>query len=130
MGCQCGVAAALILARLCPILPGSAASRINLYHGAVLEPWVVRHRHHAAHYEDIAKQVLAPAQCPSALFEYLPHLSLNILGWFLCRKSSVSYRVSRVRAASAGTKPAHDPSVLTITEKAPTSKIGTPTHRS
>ena len=97
MGCQCGVAAAPILARLCPILPGSAASRINLYHGAVLEPWVVRHRHHAAHYEDIAKQVLAPAQCPSALFEYLPHLSLNILGWFLCRKSSVSYRESEQR---------------------------------
>ena len=59
----------------------------------------------AQHYEDIAKQVLAPAQCPSALFEYLPHLSLNILGWFLCRKSSVSYRESerRVRGLSLHT---------------------------
>ena len=100
---------------VCPILPGSAASRINLYHGAVLEPWVVRHRHHAAHhYEDIAKQVLAAAQCPSALFEYLPHLSLNILGWFLCRKSSVSYRES-VRGHVAACSPAPGAEICEMT---------------
>ena len=68
----------------------------------------------AHHYEDIAKQVLAAAQCPSALFEYLPHLSLNILGWFLCRKSSVSYRES-VRGHLAACSPAPGEEICEMT---------------